>query len=156
MKEISIPGFGNLALKHIVMDYNGTIAKDGILIPGLDDLFTELSGEMRLHVLTADTFGGVKEQLADLPVTLTILSSSGQDVQKAEYVENLGKESCVSLGNGRNDRLMLKTSALGIALLQDEGASIETLLSADIICKSIDSALELLTHPDRIRATLRM
>lgn len=156
MKEISIPGFGNLSLKHLVMDYNGTIAKDGKLIPGLDLIFQKLSKDMELHVLTADTFGSVRHQLENLPVTLSILQDSRQDEQKAEYIRKVGKDFSISMGNGRNDRLMLLESALGIALIQDEGACVETLMAADIVCKSVVSALELLTNPDRMRATLRL
>lgn len=156
MLKVSIPGFGNLSLKHLVMDYNGTIALDGKIFPGLDLIFSELSKELTLHVLTADTFGSVRKQLESFPVTLSILSDSRQDEQKAEYIRRIGKDLSISIGNGRNDRLMLRESALGIALIQDEGACVETLLSADIVCKSIVSALELLKTPDRMKATLRV
>jgi len=67
----------------------------------------------------------------------------------------LGKENVVSIGYGQNDALMLKESALGIALIQSEGAFIGTLLNADIICTHINDALNLLLKPLRIKATLR-
>jgi soluble P-type ATPase len=59
------------------------------------------------------------------------------------------------MGNGRNDRLMLKASALGIVVLQGEGAAFETIASADVLCTDILSALSLLSNPLRLIATLR-
>jgi soluble P-type ATPase len=40
-------------------------------------------------------------------------------------------------------------------VIQKEGASARALMNADIVCNSIVDALELLTNPLRIVATLR-
>jgi hypothetical protein len=48
MIEISIPGFGNLTIEHLVLDYNGTIAFDGELIDGVKDLLQILLHPSRL------------------------------------------------------------------------------------------------------------
>jgi len=37
-----------------------------------------------------------------------VLSKKAQEKGKLRYVEKLGHEKTVSIGNGRNDRLMLK------------------------------------------------
>jgi len=153
--EISIPGYKLLQLKHLVLDYNGTIAFDGHLLDGLKDILKLLSDRLQIHVLTADTFGNVKSELEGLPATLSILSAGNQDFGKLHYVRELGSDTAVCIGNGRNDRLMLKDAGLGIALIQDEGACAETLLSADVVCLNILSALQLLMHPKRLVATLR-
>jgi soluble P-type ATPase len=50
---------------------------------------------------------------------------------------------------------MLKASALGVAVIQGEGAAFETLASADVVCTDIRSALSLLSNPMRLIATLR-
>jgi soluble P-type ATPase len=50
---------------------------------------------------------------------------------------------------------MLKEAALGIAVIQEEGGAIKTLLAADIVMRSILDALDLLLHPLRLTATLR-
>ena len=63
--------------------------------------------------------------------------------------------SIVALGNGRNDRLMLKVEALGIALVQREGGAVETATSADLLSTSVNDALDLLLHPNRLIASLR-
>ena len=155
MVNISIPGYGDLDLQHVVMDYNGTLAVDGILLPGVKTVLEELAGHMTLHVLTADTFGKAKAGLEGIPCRLSILPESDQQAGKLDYVAALGALKTVSIGNGRNDQRMLKASRLGIAVILGEGASMEALMNADIVCTSIVSALELLAQPLRLTATLR-
>jgi soluble P-type ATPase len=114
-----------------------------------------LAQRLHIHVLTADTFGLAAAQLAGLPLKLTILPRARQDEGKRDFVRSLGAARCVCIGNGRNDRLMLAESALGIAVVLGEGAAAVTLAAADVVCTDILAALALLTHPLRLVATLR-
>ena len=155
MIEINIPGFRHLQLAHLVLDYNGTLAIDGHLIPQVGKKLTKLSHDLHIHVLTADTFGLAKTGLAGLPLDLTIAPPEDQAETKQAFVSSLGAEQVVAIGNGRNDGPMLKAAALGIALVQQEGGAVETLLSADIVSASILDALDLFNHPQRLVATLR-
>jgi len=155
MIEIDVPGNKNFRLEHLVLDYNGTIAFDGALIGGVKECLNELSQNLTVHVITADTFGSVKKALDGIDCQLAVIPLDQQDAAKLEYVKNLGREKTVSMGNGVNDRLMLKASALGVAVIQGEGAAFETLASADIVCTDIRSALSLLSNPLRLIATLR-
>jgi len=155
MIPLSIPGFGHFELRHIVSDYNGTLAQDGILIEGVAQALRALCEKIEIHVVTADTFGLAHAQLAGLPVTLTITPAENQAQAKLAYIEKLGASHVVAIGNGRNDQKMLKSAALGIAVIQKEGASAQTIVSADVVSRGILEALDLLDHPDRLKATLR-
>ena len=155
MIEVDIPGYRKLQLENLVLDHNGTLAVDGILKPGVKACLQELSGDLRIYVVTADTFGKAASQLEDVPCELTILAAGNQDVGKRDFIRKLGKERTVCMGNGRNDRRMLKEAALGVAVILEEGAAVETIDSADIVCSGIVPALELLLHPLRLTATLR-
>lgn len=155
MIEIDIPGFRKMSLGHLVCDYNGTLACDGAILPEVTSLIQRLSKIMKIHIVTADTFGIAKKSLSGLPVFLSILSEENQDESKRAFVEKLGNMTTVCVGNGRNDSLMLKEAALGICLIQTEGAHVTTLLHADIVCTSAKDALELLLNPKRLIATLR-
>jgi len=155
MIEIVIPGRKTYQLKHLVLDYNGTLACDGDILTGVKDPLLALSEKLHLHVLTADTFGKAKNNLGEIPCTLTLLPVHNQDRKKGEYVKHLLPENTVCIGNGRNDLLMLKEAVLSIAVVQEEGAAVETLLAADVVCKDIVSALNLLANPLRLVATLR-
>lgn len=155
MIQVTVPGYGDLTLAHLVLDFNGTLACDGRLIPGVRQGLQVLAERLQIHVLTADTFGGAAAALNGIPCAVSILPDDGQGTGKLAYVEALGPGATASVGNGRNDRLMLKASALGIAVVQDEGAALEALLAADIVCPGIVSALDLLANPNRLVATLR-
>lgn len=155
MIEIEIPGYEMFTLEHLVLDYNGTLACDGTLLPGVRERLVVLSDRLALHVVTADTFGTTQSELQGLPCLLTVLPPGGQAEAKAAHVCGLGAERTVCIGNGRNDRLMLATAALGISVLQEEGASKDCLLAAHVICRDIREALDLLLVPLRLTATLR-
>ncbi len=155
MIEIDVPGFGVLRLSHLVLDFNGTLARDGRLQIGVRERLAALSRELTIHVLTADTFGQARVELAGIPCELSILPKGGQDVGKRDYVTGLGADTTAAAGNGRNDRLMLETAALGIAVMLEEGAAVGAVTAADVVCGSIGDALDLLRHPLRLVATLR-
>lgn len=155
MIELQIPGYKKLQLEHLVSDYNGTMAVDGQLITGVKEALVNLADKLQIHVLTADTFGKVETETKDIPCKLSILPKENQDEDKLDYIKGLDPNTTVCVGNGRNDQLMLREAALGIVLVQEEGAAVETIRAADIVCPTIKSALELLTNPLRVVATLR-
>lgn len=155
MITVAIPDFGQLQLEHLVLDYNGTLARDGKLLLPVPRLLRSLADKVQIHVVTADTFGAAAGQLEGLPVTLKIISPDRQAEAKRSFVVRLGTGKVVAVGNGRNDRKMLKAAALGIAVIQNEGAAAQTVAAADIVANNIQDALELLTETGRLTATLR-
>ena len=60
---IDIPGYKKIEAEHLVLDYNGTLAIDGKLIDGVKPLLEKVSRKIKLHVLTADTFGTSAREL---------------------------------------------------------------------------------------------
>ena len=156
MLEIVVPGSDTLRLDHLVADFNGTLATDGVLLPGVADALRNLASRLTIHVVTADTFGHAHDALEGLPVKLIILSSGPHDIAKRRYAEQLDARRCAAIGNGRNDRLLLAAVALGIAVIQAEGTATQTLAAADIAVPDILAALGLLLHPLRLVATLRI
>ena len=155
MIELNIPGRGNLRLSQLVLDVNGTLAKDGRLLDKVAKPLTALRDRLTIHLLTADTYG--KQEHIDLMLGLRATRIKGGDeaAQKADYVRQLGAESVVAIGQGANDAAMLKAAGIGIAVLGDEGLAVEALLSADVVAASIYEALNLLEFPTRLVATLR-
>lgn len=155
MIAVTIPGYGSLELKHLVLDYNGSLAVDGTLVAGVKEALSALADALEVHVITADTFGGAGIELAGLPVNLTIVPDVDQAQAKLAHVERLGSQSVFAIGNGRNDRLMLAAAAVGVALVQREGGAAEAVAAADVVATSILDALDLLREPRRLIATLR-
>lgn len=155
MIELEIPGLDAYRIRHLVLDYNGTLALNGNILPGVVEVLGMLAPVVEVHVVTADTFGTAGQQLAGLPVKLTVLPEDDQAEAKLEYVRGLGTESVIAIGNGRNDRKMLEAAAIGIITIQKEGASLRALGRADIVTTNVLDALELLRYPKRLVATLR-
>ena len=150
-----IPGRDTVEINDVLFDYNGTIAIDGRLIEGVAESINKLAGEINFHIITADTFGSVEKALSKVDCKVVKIPEGQQDTSKLDYLHKLGKEKTMSVGNGRNDRLMLKESVIGVVLVQDEGACIEAFMAADIVCKSVMDVFAFFKTPNRMKATLR-
>ncbi len=155
MIELNIPGRGTLKLEHLVIDVNGTLALDGQLPEGVARAVRNLRDRLTIHLVTADTHG--RQAAIDLQVGLKAVRIQPGDEasQKAHFLQQLGADSVIAIGQGANDAAMLKTAALGICVLSKEGAAVPTLLAADLVVPDIFTALELLEKPLRIVASLR-
>src|SRR5512133_3356630 len=155
MIELNIPGRGNLAIEHLIMDVNGTLAVDGILLDGIAKRVGALRNRLTVHLLTADTHGGqaVIDQLLNLQAVR--IRPGDEAGQKAAFVRQLGAEQVAAIGQGANDAQMLKAAVLGICVLSVEGLAVETLNCADLFMPDILSALDLFDKPLRLIASLR-
>ena len=50
MIKVTIPGKGELELKYVVFDVNGTLAVDGQLLPGVPELLDNLKDHLEIHL----------------------------------------------------------------------------------------------------------
>lgn len=145
--EGHLEGFSDL-----ILDFTGTISKDGVLLPGVADRLFQLARRFRITVLTADTFGTAGIQLQGLPIELRVI---GKGQEKAEFISRTCGDSAIAIGNGRNDVPMMEAAGLGIAVIGPEGAAAVLLRAADVVVRDINDALDLLEKPLRIKSTLR-
>lgn len=155
MKQFDIPGGNTIEIRHILLDYNGTIAIDGSPIPGVLEKIDQLKDAFHFHVITADTFGSVKTALKGTACSVVTIGNKDQARAKADYLEELGPEVTMACGNGVNDEFMLREAVLGVAVLQDEGLAVRTLMAADILIRDILDLFGFLEHPGRLIACLR-
>lgn len=153
--RIEIPEYKVLEVEFLVVDYNGTIAVDGKMPETIRERLVKLSKELKIHVLTADTHGNAREECKDIPVEIRTFSHGNAVTEKDEIVENLGRDNCVCMGNGRNDLLMCRMAALSIAVLDAEGMYGKLIREADVCVRSMEEGLDLLLNPKRLVATLR-
>jgi soluble P-type ATPase len=155
MIELNIPGRGTIQLEHLVTDVNGTLAVDGLLLEGVARSLKSLRDRLELHLLTADTHN--RQRLIDqqLNIQAVCIQAGDEAEQKAAYLHRIGAGRTVAIGQGANDVAMLKTAALSICVLSQEGTAVETLLAADLLVPNVFTALELLEKPLRIVASLR-
>ncbi len=155
MINVEIPGEGKIQIEHVVFDVNGTLAVDGILLPEVFNPLKVLSAKVKIHLLTADTHGKQSEIDRQLGVTAIRVKEGREAEQKAAFLGKLGAKHSAAVGQGANDSLMLKEARIGICILSEEGAALETLLQADLVVPDIVSALTILNHPTRLVASLR-
>ncbi len=156
MLEFNIPGMGDIQLKHLVCDFSGTLSIDGVLVEGVAERFARLAKNLEIHVITADTHGTAESALKDIDCTIEFIEVRYQDMYKEKFIEKFHSHSVIAIGNGINDRMMLRTSRIGIAVCMAEGMAVEAARNADIIVSSINDALDLMLKPNRMIATLRV
>ncbi len=150
---VTIPGRRSpLAITQVVLDFNGTLAVDGKLIPGVAARIRRLAKTFEVVVMTADTFGSARTAMAGIPVRLEIVQSGAE---KRRFVESVGARRTAAIGNGVNDAPMVRAAGLGIAVIGEEGCAGVLIRAADIVVRDILSALDLLLEPKRLVATLR-
>jgi P-type E1-E2 ATPase len=155
MLTLSIPGRPDIGAEHLVLDVNGTLTVDGALIPGVVVHIAALKSVLHIVLVTADTFGTAGEVAEKLGIEMTVLGPGSGAEQKLAIVRALGSERVIAVGNGANDAAMLREAALGLCVLQTEGAAVSALTSADALFYSINDALYALLEPSRLIATLR-
>jgi soluble P-type ATPase len=151
--DIDIPGVRKIRLEHLLLDQNGTLSDRGELIDGVAERLRKLGERLAVYILTADTFGTLDEITSELRI-------GGERVRtgadKLAFLDRLGPQHCAAVGNGRNDVPMLQAAALGITVLGPEGAASVAIAAADLVCRSITEALDLLMEPITVAAGLRI
>ncbi len=154
MLTFHIPGRAPLRLSHLILDYNGTIALDGGIIPAVRARLEQLAGDLAIYVITADTHGTAATECRDLPLqVMTFPTENVGDIKARQAMQLSGGVACI--GNGFNDIAMAQVCDLSICVMGKEGCCGKLLSQSDVVVTCIEDALDLLLKPDRLRATLR-
>jgi P-type E1-E2 ATPase len=155
MISVSVPGWGDLDIEYLVVDYNGTCAFDGKIKENVKEMLDKVSRYIKVFIITSDTYGNIDTEGNTIGFSIIKVGKEGSGAEKAKIIKELGPEKIVAIGNGSNDVLMLKEAALGIGVIGEEGCSKDVLKEADFVVKNVTDALSILLHPERIVATLR-
>ena len=154
MLKIQSPGRAELSLSHLILDYNGTIAEDGEIIGSIRPRLAELSKDLSIYVITADTHGTAAKKCEGLPLQVLTFPTTRVGAIKAEEARKL-EGGIITIGNGFNDIQMSDGADLSICVIGREGCCGALLAHCDVVVTSIDDALDLLLKTGRLRATLR-
>jgi P-type E1-E2 ATPase len=146
------PGAKAISLRHLLLDFNGTLAFNGELLDPVAKMLTDLSQKMTITVITADTFGTAREKLKELPLEVTLAEGGWK---KKDVASSRSGAGIVAIGNGMNDVEMFRYADIGIAVMGPEGLACELLKVATIVVTRIEDALGLLLNSKRLTATLR-
>ncbi|HOD75816.1 MAG TPA: HAD family hydrolase, partial [Syntrophorhabdaceae bacterium] len=141
MISVSVPGWGDLDIEYLVIDYNGTCAFDGKMKESVKEMLERVSRYIKVFIITSDTYGNIDSEGNTIGFSIIKVGKESSAQEKAKIIKELGPEKIVAIGNGSNDVLMLKEASLGIGVIGEEGCSKDVLREADFFVKDINDAL---------------
>ena len=69
MISVPIPGWGELAIEYLMIDFNGTVALDGKLKKEVKEAIDRISRYVKVFIITADSYDSVDAELGTSNVT---------------------------------------------------------------------------------------
>jgi soluble P-type ATPase len=148
-----IPGQGELEIKTIILDLNGTLSVAGTVPEGVKERLDKVKElGFKVVLFTGNTRNDADALATSLGIDWKLAKSAEDKKQLALAME---PDTCASIGNGLIDSELMKVVRLGIVTLQAEGVHLQTLLNSDIVIPTINDALDLFIDAQRLIATLR-
>lgn len=140
-------------LNTLILDLNGTISIDGVLISWVKEKISELK-KMGWEVLLCswDTQWTAAKIAKNIWATIHICKNQKD---KEKILKKYVAKHCVAIGNWNIDIQLMKKCKLSIAVIQAEWCSQQAIRTSHIVCTNINDALNILLLPKRLIATLR-
>ncbi len=152
--KFNIPELGELEIKNIILDLNGTLGNYGKVKQTTKDLLLKLKQEgYNLILISGDIRGNAADLAKELNLELLIGKNSKE---KAIQAKKFDKNKTASIGNARIDIGTFENSVLSIATLQNEGIHTGIIKYVDIIVTDIDDALRLFLNKKALEGTMRL
>jgi len=149
----NIPQGESFEINTIVLDLNGTLTVNGILLEETKQLIIKLKElKYKIVLISGDIRGNAKTIADELEIELLLGKTSDK---KALQMNFFDKETTAAIGNARIDIGTFKNAKLSIATLQAEGIHTEILKYIDIIVPNINDALNLFINKKSLEGTLR-
>jgi soluble P-type ATPase len=157
MKKLTIPHLGIFEIHNIIFDINGTLQFNGKISKEVVQKVQELKKHYNIYLVSSDTRGNLEQLAKKLKTEYIRINPGNQPDAEAKNKEllKLGVENTIAIGNGNNDRIMLKNAIIGILIIGSEGASTKSLMNADIIFTNPINAINFLMDEKAMIATLR-
>ncbi len=150
----TIPGVGDMEIRTIVLDLNGTLSVHGNIVEWVPERLKKLR-ELGFEIVlfTGDQRWNAQELCDELGIGFK-KANSLEDKEK--YFLEYDPETTVAIGNARIDIGKFRHAKLSIATLQSEWIHTGILEYVDIIVPNICDALDLFLDSDGLIATLRI
>ena len=129
MKIYDIPNFGKCEIHNILLDLNGTLSQFGNYPTGLKYLIQEMKKFFEIYVISANTRDTLDQIADELEIKAIHIPKSKSEMEsKLTSLRVLNPEQTIAIGNGNNDLEIITQSKIGIAVLGNEGLSIQALI----------------------------
>jgi len=156
MKVYDIPNFGKFEIHNILIDLNGTLTNFGNIPNDVRYIIQEMKKFFNIYVISSNTRGTLDEIAEELDIkAVHIPKSKSEKESKLTTLRVLNPDQTIAIGNGNNDLEIITQAAIGIAVLGKEGASVQALISSDLIVQNISDAFKILLDERALIATLR-
>jgi len=152
--KYQVTGVGEIEIKTIVLDLNGTLAVKGMIPEGVKERISKLK-ELGINIIlfTGNQRGNAQELCDSIGITFSV-AKTGEDKERL-FLE-LDTETTAAIGNARIDNGKFKHAKVSVATLQSEGIHTGILEHVDVIVPTINDALDFFIDPDIFGATMRL
>lgn len=151
--KYKVPGVGEIEIKDIVLDLNGTLSVNGKIPNGVKKKLQKLDKMgISITLFTGDQRGTADRLCKEYGISF-IRTVDGKEKEKA--MEIFDKDTTAAIGNARIDIGTFKNSRVSVATLQAEGIHADILKNVDVVVPSIDDALDFFIDPNTFAATMR-
>ncbi|MCA9391645.1 HAD hydrolase family protein [candidate division WWE3 bacterium] len=149
-----VPGVGEIEIKVIVLDLNGTLSVNGQVPDGVKQRLDKLN-ELGIEIVlfTGDQRGTAQDLCDDLGISF-VRCKSLEEKEKA--MGNYDSETTAAIGNARIDIGTFKKAKVSVATLQAEGIHAGILEHVDVVVPTINDALDFFIDTNTFAATMRM
>lgn len=97
MIEMNIPGRGKVQIDYLVCDVNGTLAVDGVLLPGVISMLKKLKDTLQVFLITANTHGKQGRINEELGIEAILIQKNEEKEQKRKFVSSIVKDTITAL-----------------------------------------------------------
>ena len=150
--RVEMPGKGIVTVAELVIDLSHKAEGTAALLGELSQRLSNLGRNIRVTVLLDPNDQDAARAVDRLPLDAVILPSSDA---KTELIHALGAQRVVAITSSGVDDGMLAAAAIGIAVNDCSPAITRPGLGADVVVSSFGEALDLVTDPTRLGATLK-
>ncbi len=152
--KYNVTGVGEIEIKTIVLDLNGTLAVRGEIPTGVKERLNKLR-ELGFEIVlfTGNQRGNAQEICDGLGITFQVAKSAAE---KESLFLKLDPETTAAIGNARIDNGKFKHAKVSVATLQGEGIHTGILGLVDVIVPSINDALDFFIDADVFAGTMRL
>jgi len=151
--KYTISGVGELEVRTILFDLNGTLSAYGTITENAATKIRALKEkDFRLVIVSSDQRGNATDMAHDLGIEIIKAST---EIEKENVSKTFDKQTTASIGNGRVDIGLFKHSVLSIGIINKEGLHTGILPFVDLLFNCIEDAFEFFLDEDTLKATLK-
>ena len=151
--KYNVPEVGEIEIKNIVLDLNGTLSVHGKIPDGVKERLSSIKKiGIDVVLFTGDMRKTAKDLCEDLGISFVKCKNS-QEKEKA--MSKFNPETTAAIGNARIDIGTFKKARVSVATLQAEGIHAGIVKHVDVIVPSINDALDFFIDKNTFSATMR-